>query len=123
VTVTEAPTAHAAGGVLAGALADADEGLGLSALSRTSGLAKTSAYRLAEQHVTLGVGQRSGGRYFVGARAHRIALGWQPDPQLRQAPIPAFAPGAFDHHKTAGRVIPMSGANTTVRPTGDAPHD
>jgi DNA-binding IclR family transcriptional regulator len=101
VTVTEAPTAHAAGGVLAGALADADEGLGLSALSRISGLAKTSAYRPAEQLVTLGVGQRSGGRCFVGARAHRIALGWQPDPQLRQAPIPAFAPGAFDHHKTA----------------------
>ena len=36
------------------ALAHADEGLGLTALARVSGLAKTSAHRLAEQLVTLG---------------------------------------------------------------------
>ena len=33
------------------ALAHADEGLGLTALARVSGLAKTSAHRLAEQLV------------------------------------------------------------------------
>ena len=36
------------------ALAHAEEGLGLTALARVSGLAKTSAHRLAEQLVALG---------------------------------------------------------------------
>ena len=36
------------------ALAHADQGLGLTALARASGLAKTSARRLAEQLVMLG---------------------------------------------------------------------
>jgi hypothetical protein len=40
------------------ALADADGGLGLTALARASGLAKTSAYGLAEQLVTFGAVQR-----------------------------------------------------------------
>ena len=55
------PVANAQGrGVLDGAfavldaLAHADDGLGLTALARASGLAKTSAHRLAEQLVTLG---------------------------------------------------------------------
>ena len=58
------------------ALAQADEGLGLTALARASGLAKTSVHRLAEQLVTLGAmqskwtpsrGPPSGPRY---CRAH-----------------------------------------------------
>ena len=43
------------------ALAHADDGLGLTALARASGLAKTSAYRLAEQLVDLGAVQRVDG--------------------------------------------------------------
>ena len=39
------------------ALAHADEGLGLTELARASGLAKTSAHRLAAQLVTLGAVQ------------------------------------------------------------------
>jgi hypothetical protein len=39
------------------ALAHADEGLGLTALARASGLANTSAHRLAEQLVTHGAVQ------------------------------------------------------------------
>jgi IclR helix-turn-helix domain len=57
------PPTAAGRGVLDGAfaildaLAHADEGLGLTALARASGLAKTSAHRLAEQLVTLGAVQ------------------------------------------------------------------
>lgn len=76
------------------ALADADEGLGLTALARASGLAKSSAHRLAEQLVMLGAAERLNHRYFVGPRMMRIGQHWQPDPLLRrcaQRPIHALA--------------------------------
>jgi DNA-binding IclR family transcriptional regulator len=76
------------------ALAHADEGLGLTALARTSGLAKTSAHRLAEQLVTLGAVERCNHRYFVGPRMMRIGQRWQPDPFLRrcaQRPVHTLA--------------------------------
>ena len=76
------------------ALAHADEGLGLTALARASGLAKTSAHRLAEQLVTLGAVESSDHRYFVGPRMMRIGQRWQPDPVLRrcsQRPIHTLA--------------------------------
>jgi IclR family acetate operon transcriptional repressor len=76
------------------ALAHADEGLGLTALACASGLAKTSAHRLAEQLVTLGAVERVELRYYVGARMLRIGQRWQPDPLLRrcaQAPVHTLA--------------------------------
>jgi DNA-binding IclR family transcriptional regulator len=85
------PAAMAGRGVLVGAfavldaLARADDGLGLTALARASGLAKTSAYRLAEQLVTLGAVQCIENRYYVGPRMERIGQRWQPDPLLRQS--------------------------------------
>ena len=94
-------TPAAAGrGVLDGAftvldvLAHADEGLGLTALSRATGLAKTSAHRLAEQLVVLGAVEWSDHRYFVGPRMFRIGERWQPDRRLRraaQAPVHSLA--------------------------------
>jgi DNA-binding IclR family transcriptional regulator len=65
------------------ALARADAGLGLSDLSRQSGLVKASTYRLAEQLVGLGAVRRHERRYYVGARLGRIGQRWQPDPPLR----------------------------------------
>ena len=94
------PPAAAGRGVLDGAfavldaLARADEGLGLTALARASGLAKTSARRLAEQLVTLGAVQCVEHRYYVGPRMLRIGQRWQPDPLLRrfaQAPVHTLA--------------------------------
>lgn len=94
------PVAVSGRGVLDGAfalldaLAYADEGLGLTALARASGLAKTSAYRLAEQLVTLGAVQCVEHRYYVGPRMLRIGQRWQPDPLLRrcaQAPVDTLA--------------------------------
>ena len=76
------------------ALADADEGLGLTALARASGLAKTSARRLAEQLVTLAAVQCVEHRYYIGPRMLRIGQRWQPDPLLRrfaQAPVHTLA--------------------------------
>jgi IclR family acetate operon transcriptional repressor len=76
------------------ALAHVDEGLGLTALARASGLAKTSAHRLAEQLVMLGAVQRVEHRYYVGPRMLRIGQRWQPDPVLRrfaQAPVHTLA--------------------------------
>jgi DNA-binding IclR family transcriptional regulator len=76
------------------ALAQADEGLGLTALARASGLAKTSTRRLAEQLVTFGAVQCVEHRYYVGPRMLRIGQRWQPDPLLRrvaQAPVHALA--------------------------------
>jgi len=67
------------------ALAHAHTGLGLTDLARASGLAKTSAHRLAEQLVALGAVQRVGHRYYIGARIGRLGRRWQPDPLLRQA--------------------------------------
>jgi hypothetical protein len=61
VLSSDATTCASTGrGVLAGAfdvldaLAEADDGLGLTALARAAGLAKTSTYRLAEQLADLG---------------------------------------------------------------------
>jgi DNA-binding IclR family transcriptional regulator len=76
------------------ALARANEGLGLTALAHASGLAKTSAHRLAEQLVTLGAVQCVEHRYYVGPRMLRIGQRWQPDPLLRrcaQAPVHTLA--------------------------------
>lgn len=76
------------------ALANAHAGLGLTDLARASGLAKTSAHRLAEQLVALGAVQRVGQRYYIGARMRRLGQRWQPDPLLRQAaqaPVHAWA--------------------------------
>jgi DNA-binding IclR family transcriptional regulator len=94
------PVAATGRGVLEGAfavldaLAHADEGLGLTALARATGLAKTSAHRLAEQLVTLGAVQCFDHRYYVGPRMLRIGQRWQPDPLLRlcaQAPVHTLA--------------------------------
>jgi IclR family acetate operon transcriptional repressor len=76
------------------AVAHADKGLGLTALARVSGLAKSSAHRLAEQLVTLGAVQRVEQRYYVGPRMLRIGQRWQPDPLLRlsaQVPVHRLA--------------------------------
>jgi DNA-binding IclR family transcriptional regulator len=94
------PPAEAGRGVLDGAfsvldaLAHSDEGLGLTALARVTGLAKTSAHRLAEQLVALGAVQRFNHRYYVGPRMLRIGQRWQPEPLLRrcaQGPVHALA--------------------------------
>jgi IclR family acetate operon transcriptional repressor len=94
------PATCAGRGVLEGAfaileaLADADDGLGLTALAGASGLAKTSAYRLAEQLVAVGAVQRREHSYYIGARLGRIGQRWQPDPVLRaaaQAPVHTLA--------------------------------
>src|SRR6204780_3961771 len=66
------------------ALARADEGLGLTALARSSGLAKSSVHRLAEQLLTLGAVERYNHRYYVGPRMMRIGQRWQPDLVLRR---------------------------------------
>jgi DNA-binding IclR family transcriptional regulator len=76
------------------ALAHVDEGLGLTALARASGLAKTSAHRIAEQLVALGAVECLDRRYYVGPRMLRIGQRWQPDPLLRrcaQGPIHTLA--------------------------------
>jgi DNA-binding IclR family transcriptional regulator len=76
------------------ALGQCEDGLGLTDLTRASGLAKTSAYRLAEQLVLLGAAQRVEQRYYIGALLGRIGQHWQPDPLLRhaaQAPVHILA--------------------------------
>ena len=94
------PPGAAQRGVLDGAfavldaLAHAEEGVGLTALARATGLAKTSTHRLAEQLVMLGAVQCVEHRYYVGLRMLRIGQRWQPDPLLRriaQAPIHTLA--------------------------------
>ena len=67
------------------ALSHSDDGLGLTALACASGLAKSSAYRLAEQLVSLDAAQRMDQRYYIGARIGRIGQRWQPEPRLRRA--------------------------------------
>ncbi|WP_181762960.1 helix-turn-helix domain-containing protein [Rhodococcus spelaei] len=67
------------------ALAQTEEGLGLTALARQTGLAKTTAHRLAEQLVATGAAQRLDHRYFVGPLIGRLGRCWQPDPRLRRA--------------------------------------
>lgn len=66
----------------------------MTALAGASRLAKTSAYRLAEQLVAVGAAQRVDHRYYIGARLGRIGQRWQPDPVLRgaaQAPVHTLA--------------------------------
>jgi DNA-binding IclR family transcriptional regulator len=90
-SITTVPDTCPGRGVLDGAfavldaLAHADDGLGLTALARVTGLAKTSAHRLAEQLVVLGAVQCVEHRYYVGALIGRIGQRWQPDPLLRRA--------------------------------------
>jgi DNA-binding IclR family transcriptional regulator len=91
-SLSDPPSAdRASRGVLDGAfgvldaLADAEEGLGLTALARAAGLAKTSTYRLAEQLADLGAVQRVQRRYYIGPRIGDMGQQWQPDPVLRQA--------------------------------------
>ena len=67
------------------AISAAPEGCGLSQLSRSTGLAKATAYRLAEQLVALGAVQRVEQRYFVGARMAELGRHWQAAPMLRRA--------------------------------------
>ncbi|MEU3355966.1 helix-turn-helix domain-containing protein [Streptomyces sp. NPDC037389] len=63
---------------------------GLTALSADSGLPKTTAYRLLEQLVDLGVVEHHGSRYRMGSRMFRLGLGWQPPPGLcAAARVPA----------------------------------
>lgn len=87
----ETAAARAGRGVLDGAfaildaLAHSHTGLGLTDLAHASGLAKTSAHRLAEQLVVLGAVQRVAQRYYIGARMGHLGRRWQPDPLLRQA--------------------------------------
>jgi IclR family transcriptional regulator, acetate operon repressor len=88
------------------ALAHTDEGLGLTALARASGLAKTSAHRLAEQLVTLGAVQCVEHRYYIGPRMLRIGQRWQPDPLLRRfAHAPVHALAAHSHAVASLRVL------------------
>ena len=100
INTTLLPPDEAGRGVLDGAfavldaLAHADQGLGLTALARATGLAKTSAHRLAEQLVTLDAVQCVEHRYYVGPRMLRIGQRWQPDPLLRRsarAPVHTLA--------------------------------
>src|SRR5271166_2504197 len=117
------PVGTAAGrGVLDGAfavldaLAHADEGLGLTGLARVSGLAKTSAHRLAEHLVTLGAVQCVEHRYYVGPRMLRIGERWQPDPLLRrsaQAPVHALAV----HSHTMASLCPTATPTCPTPPT------
>jgi IclR family transcriptional regulator, acetate operon repressor len=91
--VSARPSAAASSGrgVLEGAFAvldalgQAENGLGLTALAHASGLAKTSAYRLAEQLVDLGALQRVDQHYLIGSRIGHVGRRWQPDPVLRHA--------------------------------------
>ncbi|GIH21157.1 IclR family transcriptional regulator [Rugosimonospora africana] len=87
-------------GVLAGAfrvldaLSAVPDGAGLSEVSRRSGLAKATTYRLLEQLVAAGAVQRCGQRYLIGQVIARLAESWRPDPALRQAalaPVRALA--------------------------------
>jgi IclR family transcriptional regulator, acetate operon repressor len=75
-------------------LSRVENGLGLTELTRETGLPKSTAHRLAEKLVDIGAAQRVKQRYFVGPTIARLGQGWQPDPQLRQAahePVRALA--------------------------------
>ncbi len=73
-------------GVLGGAFAlldslvSASDGLGLSALSRASGLPKSSTYRIAEQLTRVGAVRRADRRYHLGPRMARLGGGQRVDP-------------------------------------------
>lgn len=63
----------------------AEGGMGLSRLSRESGLPKATVHRLVEQLVGLGAVQRHRERYFVGHLLSRLGDAWQPIPGLQNA--------------------------------------
>jgi DNA-binding IclR family transcriptional regulator len=86
------------------ALAGTESGLGLTELTQRSGLAKASAYRLAEQLVSLGAVQRHDRRYYVGPRLNHIGQVWQPDPRLRALAQPFVRRAA----ETAGAIVSMT---------------
>ncbi|MET7769557.1 helix-turn-helix domain-containing protein [Nocardia sp. NPDC005366] len=67
------------------AISEFPEGCGLSVLARSAGLPKATAYRLAEQLVSLGAVQRVEQRYFVGSRLAELGRQWQAAPMLRRA--------------------------------------
>lgn len=112
------------------AISAAPEGCGLSQLARTTGLAKATAYRLAEQLVALGAVQRVEQRYFVGERMAELGRHWQAAPILRRAAQrPARVLAALTNSTVAvcildgGEVRMVSGikgaeffVNTTVDP-------
>lgn len=60
---------------------------GLTRLAAECGLPKTTAHRLLEQMVDLGVVDRRGGRYRMGTRMFQLGQGWQPYPGLRTAAL------------------------------------
>ncbi|WP_216909761.1 helix-turn-helix domain-containing protein [Nocardia noduli] len=67
------------------AISECPDGCGLSVLSRSTGIPKATAYRLAEQLVGLGAVQRVEQRYFVGSRLAELGRQWQVAPMLRRA--------------------------------------
>ncbi|UGT40898.1 helix-turn-helix domain-containing protein [Nocardia yamanashiensis] len=66
------------------ALGAAEDGLGLSALARATGLPKSSVHRLAEQLVELDAVQRVERRYYVGRAMARIGNRWLADPVVHR---------------------------------------
>ncbi|MDT3396576.1 IclR family transcriptional regulator [Streptomyces sp. B1866] len=58
---------------------------GLTTLSATSGLPKTTTHRLLEQLVALGALERSGSNYRMGPRVFRLGQDWAPHPALLRA--------------------------------------
>ncbi|MGW1209342.1 IclR family transcriptional regulator [Streptomyces sp. NPDC002499] len=69
---------------LLGAVERAGEA-GLTRLAAECGLPKTTAYRLLEQMVELGVVERNRRGYRMGPRLFGLGQGWQPHPGLRAA--------------------------------------
>jgi DNA-binding IclR family transcriptional regulator len=116
-------------GVLAGAfavldaVAHAEDGIGLTALVRATGLAKTSAYRLAEQLVECGAAQRIDHRYYIGSRLAMYGQRWQPDPILRRAARDPIHTLAAELHAAAS-VCVLDGGRirvvTAAAPSGRA---
>jgi DNA-binding IclR family transcriptional regulator len=104
------------------ALARADSGLGLSDLSRQSGLAKASTYRLAEQLVGLGAVRRHERRYYIGARLGRIGQRWQPDPALRTVALPRVHTLAIQTKAIASMSILVEGRLQLVCATAPRGH-
>jgi len=104
------------------ALARADTGLGLSDLSRQSGLAKASTYRLAEQLAGLGAVRRHERRYYIGARLGRIGQRWQPDPSLRAVTQPWVRTLAVQSHAIASMTILVEGRLHLVCATAPRGH-
>lgn len=58
------------------------DGAGLTALASSSGLPKTTTYRLLDQLVELGAVERAAGRYRIGPRMFQLGQAWRPDPGL-----------------------------------------